>query len=1161
LVPYSSSEKFEDVLERLIDELDLGGSYTDLTKTGLYFEEGDYSAASWGYPAAAPSAQWYLSDGVSAPSTPPTYIGNGGTLVKWNLSDSVGGANTYAYIRWLADVTFDINGGVPPAPSKITGIDEGTSFASLTVPANPAYPGDTRTFKGWFDSGNVKYTEEDGTAVATAPDVTGNLTLIAKWGVEVKFYYTGTYAGNVTGAKTGTDVGGTYVIVDVGASNKVNGVPGLSKTGFTNNYLIWYEGGVTVPAYIDSISPLSAAGCFNPADDVLNNTIVYANWYAEVKFNIDHNPSAGFFSSVTKYMLEDSKLSDLEAPPYNLDLNPFSWDTVTRGDWEFVGWFESPAVPASYEDLGIPYYSAEFDYLQDGSQILDSTSAQIKKNVTLNYEYVVLVDFDGGYTGSAPIASKYLRVEMPIPDSGPRFTPKPVRAGITFMGWYDQSVGTKYTENVRDSDAPNTTHVTRSMKLTAAWLVTVNFFDYPQYVSDGLVVSTSPTIIHEAGPDGILGTIDDYFEMPEGTTIRQFITVDPFVAGKTFVSWFVEMGAPYDGLFDTGDMAYGLNDPITGDITLSAGYGFVLSFNTNGGTPAHIPDILVIEGQDVNLPDAPAKRRLSFNGWDDGATVYDAGENITPTSNATFTAKWLVKVTIYDGIMMVPLLSMEWDEATGPSFVYTLTQDIDYNNKVVLVTIAYVDPILGPQYVEIEKFIDKYDPSIMDWVSYYSVFDGWIDIFTGTKLGPMDPLSDLFTGPALADSMALMATWNERIRFYDTTGALLSTAYVDSGAYFSGLAPGGFAGWADAFSPTLPLNPATYRVRDSSDFIAIKFITVTFDAAGGAPATQIFNNVISGTMMGAVPAVEPARSGAYFAGWYDGGTKYSFTDKLYDDITLTAKWQSTPVERYTVFATAYANATISPQGMIPVMAGDSLRFDYYADRGYTPILRVDGVDVPATGGSYVFNNIRSDHSIEVFADNRDIRDATAYLTVNISGKGGVLYSIDNGTTFTSYVSPLPLFAGAEYLLKAVPGSSSYFINWSGDASGNNPEVYITSDGVANKSVTAHFGSSSGFGIGSMAIVNLMCMILAVVIGMIALAVAYKRNYEGTGVGKGLRFGAVIIALIAVVLFFLTQGFSGTYVTYDKWSIVMAILTLVTLVMALVSMKYDYSERD
>jgi hypothetical protein len=827
-----------------------------------------------------------------------------------------------------------------------------------------------------------------------------------------------------------------------------------------------------------------------------------------------------------------------------------------RADWIFIGWFDQTAAPASYEDLGVQYYRTNFDYTVGTNTLTtpNAASLAITGNVSLSYEYVVEVAFDSGFVPGVSIPMKWLRVDQPLPDSGPRFTDKPTRSGVTFRGWVDLSTNKKYTENVHDSALPGTEKVMDKMTLTAIWQVTIRFFDLQQYLADGMMLNVDGVRITwiDADADSVYSN-SDYFEIAESVTVRQFILADPASSGRTFISWFEELGV-LDGIYAPGDIMYGLADGLYSDTTLTAGYGFTISFDTNGGTPASIPSVMVIEGQSLNLPGAPAKGRLTFSGWNDGgATTLAAGTPVTPVSDTTFYAKWLVVVTIYDGISMMPPLTMQWDEGAVPPVVYGTSTDPAYGGRVVEATITYTGSG-SPVTVTIEKFFDRYDTAAMGWVPYYSVLDGWYDPFTGARYSPT--AAGLFTG--ITDSTALFALWKDRIRFYDDAGGLINTDYIDSGEYLGMVAPPGYAGWADMFNSTMPLNPATFRIRDSMDLIAIKFITVTFNGAGGTPATQTFTNVISGTMMGMIPVAEPTRGGMYFAGWFAGSTKYSFTDRLYNDITLTAGWQSTPVARYTIFATAYANATIAPQGMISVMAGDTVSFDYYAAKGYSAVLRIDGAITPGnpTGGTYTFSNVRADHSIVVMADHQT-RDATAYLTVNISGKGSVLYSTDGGTTFLPYAAPLPLYSGADYLLRAVPGTASYFDRWTGDASGTNPEMDVVSDGTRDMSVTAHFASSSGFMIGDLAIANLIFMVLTLIIGIVALTVAYQRNYEGTGAGKAMRLGAMLVALISMVIFFLTEGFNGSYVTYDDWTIVMAILTLVALALALVSVRYDY----
>ncbi len=1161
-VAYSSSETFQEVLDRLFESLYNNVNYLEITKSGLYYQN-DGTIKN---PGEKPNAIWYKDDGdpTTDHTTNPSivYVGaNEADLVKWNPSDLVG-TDIHAYIRWMADVSFDrnvpdadVDAGTSAHPQKITGVDEGTPFSSLSSMVQGSLTYNTandKTFKGWYE-GAVKYSDPDGTPAIGAPNVTGNLTLLAKWSVEVKFYYTGSLSS--LGGTTGIDGIGTYVIIEVGSNNKV-GVPSLTKAGFTSGHLLWYDNGIDgiVPINISGFTHSDAPESFDITQDIFVNKVLYGRWYADVEFDLSASNSSGFFTSLTKYLLEGSKLSEI-----NEDLDPFVND-VQKSDWNFVGWFDNRTATSSYEDLGIQYYRTSFDYLpNDGITPTDSTSVHVTGNVKLASEYVVLVDFDSGYEPGESIDSQYLRVTQPIPDiTSPRFTAKPTRSDVTFMGWFDTSNGKKHTADVRDSDSPNTEMVMRSMTLRAAWLVTVSFHDLEGYRINGLQFALTSTIIQYAGTDGIMNTNDDYFEMAEGTSIRQFITVDPTVNGKTFISWFVEQGTP-NGLYDDGDILYGLNDRITSDIVLSAGYGFVIHFDTKGGTPSTMADRMVIEGQALVLPEKPSKGSLTFEGWNDGSITTAAGQTVIPTSETTYSAKWIVVVKMYDGISSSPVISMQWYEEDGPSFIYCLTTSPDYDNNIVTVTIRYTD-ITGTHEFKVEKFIDRYDTSINDWVSLYSVFDGWFDPLTGEYLAPTDDLSDMFSSGS--DSHALLATWKERVRFYEGN-SLLKSEYVNTGTYLSAEVPNMISGWSDIYSPTVPLNPDTYRIINSTDFLEIGFITVTFDANGGSPSQQVFSNIVSGTMIGAIGPIEPIRSGMYFSGWYDGNTRFSFTDKVYGDITLVAKWDSVPVDRHTIFATAHSNAHISPEGMIRALDGDRVSFDFYVDKGYTLELFVDGIQVQTDRSSYTFDRVNKDHLIEVRAVHTDSKEAIHFLTVDCNGRGEVLYSKDGGATFISYSSPFPLYEGVEYILKAVPFGTSYFDRWSGDLSGTNPEMIVSYDGNADVNVTANFGSATGagFGSGSMGILNMICVILSLAAGIIVLTFAYKRNYEGTGVGKSLRMSALLVGLISVVLFLMTQGFSGSYIPYDEWTLPMGILLAITLILSAVSFKYDYDKKE
>ncbi len=73
--------------------------------------------------------------------------------------------------------------------------------------------------------------------------------------------------------------------------------------------------------------------------------------------------------------------------------------------------------------------------------------------------------------------------------------------------------------------------------------------------------------------------------------------------------------------------------------------------------------------------------------------------------------------------------------------------------------------------------------------------------------------------------------------------------------------------------------------------ITESYHTVSFDPNGGIGSipTQWFVNI--DTVPALEPATEPTREGYSFEGWYNGDTKYEFTESVTDNITLTARWK------------------------------------------------------------------------------------------------------------------------------------------------------------------------------------------------------------------------------------------------------------------------------
>jgi len=103
-----------------------------------------------------------------------------------------------------------------------------------------------------------------------------------------------------------------------------------------------------------------------------------------------------------------------------------------------------------------------------------------------------------------------------------------------------------------------------------------------------------------------------------------------------------------------------------------------------------------------------------------------------------------------------------------------------------------------------------------------------------------------------------------------------------------------FAGWfaPEAAAPFDFANtPITAGLTLTAHWTAAPvYYTVTFDAAGGAPAPTA--QTVQAGGLAAEPA-PPALTGYTFAGWYLGGALYNFSAPVTGSITLTAQW--TPV--------------------------------------------------------------------------------------------------------------------------------------------------------------------------------------------------------------------------------------------------------------------------
>ena len=68
---------------------------------------------------------------------------------------------------------------------------------------------------------------------------------------------------------------------------------------------------------------------------------------------------------------------------------------------------------------------------------------------------------------------------------------------------------------------------------------------------------------------------------------------------------------------------------------------YTVTYDCNGGTSGCPENVTGLEaGDEITLADAPTKDGFEFDGWNDGNTTYDEGDEYTVNSNVTFTAQW-----------------------------------------------------------------------------------------------------------------------------------------------------------------------------------------------------------------------------------------------------------------------------------------------------------------------------------------------------------------------------------------------------------------------------------------------------------------------------------------------------------------------------------------
>ncbi|MBT1162096.1 InlB B-repeat-containing protein [Bifidobacterium sp. SO1] len=435
-------------------------------------------------------------------------------------------------------------------------------------------------------------------------------------------------------------------------------------------------------------------------------------------------------------------------------------------------------------------------------------------------EYTVM--FDTGQ-GSAVPSQKVLEgntVSKPA---------DPARDGYTFKGWQIGGVAYDFTKPV-----------TGNLTLTAVW-----------------EENLPPTpVTHTIRFDSAGGsTVPDQTVEDKGTVL---IPSAPTRKGYTFTGWLLN------------GKAYDFNTPVTGDLTLTAGWRenppvehtVLFDYAHDNLTSS----VTVTDGQSVTRPATPTRDGFTFKEWQSGGKTYDFTTPVT--GNLTLTAVW---------------------EKRTPA-TYTVTFDTVGGSHIASQTVTEGDTIGVPA-----------NPTKPGYT-----FTGWL--LDGKTYNLSTPVTR---------SIMLTAGWKENapdsytVTFDPNGGSTLKPVTVKAGMPITkptdptreGYT---FTGWLLDGQPYDFTAPVTRNLTLTAKWepVAVKSWTVTFDSMDGStPATTLVENGKT-----AVKPADPTRSGYTFQGWQANGRTYDFTTPVTGNLTLTAVWEKNetpkPVTHTVTFDTA-----------------------------------------------------------------------------------------------------------------------------------------------------------------------------------------------------------------------------------------------------------------
>ena len=378
--------------------------------------------------------------------------------------------------------------------------------------------------------------------------------------------------------------------------------------------------------------------------------------------------------------------------------------------------------------------------------------------------------------------------------------------------------------------------------------------------------------------------------------------------GQFFEGWWV---GGY--LKQPGDLIYILDNTTVNTIWRDipeTGEGYKVTFDANGGTGI-------------------------MTGKNDFYGMYELPEcGFTPPSGQRFSCWFLPRI----GVSKNP---GEKINITLNENIVAIWEDIpETDNTIYSARVSITEPIEGAKSTAgIIQSNDKFSASI-----------GWSTTADGSTLNDFNNKTFIAGKTYYAD---IYLTAKNPLLFAE--GA---TVFVNGVAYTSGWAVGA------SYKEYIAVYDVPFTVPNHT-------YTVSFNSNGGignmADATNIFGNYELPECSFTAPA------GKQFKCWAAGSTsgpQYNVGDEYNVDsnVCFYPVWKDAPVSEVTITATAGANGTISPSGIIKVTKGGTQTFTITANSGYhIQDVKVNGKSVGKVS-SYIFKNVTSNATISAEFD-------------------------------------------------------------------------------------------------------------------------------------------------------------------------------------------------